>query len=245
MEQNSAGKKRGYIIVLIVLGSLLLAASVVAHLQEDYGTYRFLRGLISFSFLAVIIWYKKSKTNILLVLFLLCYGISSFATMAYEDKKIAMLSLMLNFVSLLFIIKALWPRASLKNLGVTLTVVFAALIVVNGYLFYQFITMLKDFAFGNLHYAAMILGAMALVVCSFLSLVYNHSSSSKASLVFTIFVFLIVFAEVFRAIAYYDFGFGNTSVYVARIIIILSTALLAHYAIMPKEPKDEVSKKLF
>lgn len=236
---------KSYKRVLLIASVLLLVASICIHLLHNFPVYRFLRGLVSLVFLGIIITYTKKNTNPVLAGFLLVYAASSIASVWYELSNIAAISLFLNFFAYLFLIKAVWPKASFKNLGVVLTAVFILLVVFNGYLLYEFISKLRDFANGDLNYAAMLLGAMALVVIGFLSLLYNHSKNTKASLAFTVAIALFIFAEIFRAIGYYDFGFGTTPVYVARIMLILATGLLAHFMLMPKTESEKLSNKFF
>ncbi len=236
---------RNYKKVLFITSVLLLICSILVHFFGNFPLYRFLRGLISFIFLAIIVAYTRKETNGVLVGFLVTYGASSVCTVWYENTTIAAISLFLNFFAYLFLIKAVWPKASFKNLGSVLTIVFIVLVIINTYLLYEFISKLQDFANGSLHYAAMLLGAMSLVIVGFLSLLYNHSQNSKASLVFTLTVFLFVFAEIFRAIGYYNFGFGNMSVYIARVMLITATGLLAHFMLMRKNENEMLSRKFF
>ncbi|WP_147278547.1 hypothetical protein [Marinirhabdus gelatinilytica] len=223
---------------------LLLLASVTVHYLGNYPVYRLLRGVISFTFLAILFSYHKKNTNPLLATFLILYGTSSVITIWYENATLGFISLILNFIAYLFLIRAVWLKATFKNLGIALTLVFIVLIIINAYLLYEFITMMRDFANGGLNYASMLLGAMALVVVSFLALLYNHTYNSKPSLVFTIAVFMFVFAEIFRAIGYYGFGFDNIPVYIARILLILGSGMIVHFALMPKKNNESLSCKL-
>ena len=244
MTQEQIAKKNTYKLVLIGAALLLFLVSVTIHLSENYVVYRLLRALTSVVFLGIIIKYKGWRTNVLLAGFLTCYGLSSFLTIWYENTTLATIALLFNFVAFLFVIKALWKKASFKNLGIVLSVIFAFLILIKGYLLYEFVSMLKDFTLSNMQYAAMLIGAMALIVCSFLALLYNHALNTKASLVFAVVVFLFVFAEVFRAMGYYDFDFGNIFVYIARVIMITATAMLAHFVIMPKSEEESLTNKI-
>lgn len=231
--------------VLLITSVIVLVVSIWFHLLENFPIYRLLRGLISLIFIGIVIAYSKKKINPNLAVFLALYSVSSIATVWYENATIAAISLFLNFFAYLFLVKAVWPKASFKNLGITLSVVFILLVVINSYLLYLFISKLRDLANGNLNYIAMLLGAMALVILGFLSLLYNHSLNTKASLVFTIAILSFVFAEIFRAIGYYDFGFGNASVYIARAMLITATGLLVHFMLMSKTEEEKLSPKIF
>tara|TARA_R110002072_G_scaffold131586_2_gene271302 strand:+ start:19897 stop:20616 length:720 start_codon:yes stop_codon:yes gene_type:complete len=234
---------KNYKLILASVGLILLLASIGVHYFEEFKAYRFLRGFISIAFLCILIYYKQKQVNPLIATFLLIYATSSFATIWYENETMAVVALLLNFISFLFIVKALWKQASFKNLGVFLSIVFVVFIIVNAFMLYRFINMLKDFTVGNLQYAAMLLGAMVLVITGFLVLLYNHACNTKASLVFALAMFLFIFAEIFRALAYYDLGFGNLFVFIARGTLILATALVIHFCLMNKTPKEQLSRR--
>ena len=114
------------------------------------------------------------------------------------------------------------------------------LVLVNAYLLYSFVAMLKEFALSDLHYLFMLLGAMSLVLSGFFSLLFNHQVSSSMSLVFTMFVCILIFSEVFRAMGYYGIDVANVSVYLARGTMILGFALLSYYELLDKKPAEEL-----
>ena len=125
-----------------------------------------------------------------------------------------------------------------------LILIFVVLVLFNAILLYEFVAMMKSYAGSAMHYVFMLLGAMSLVVVGFLALLYNYQYSSKSSLILTLFVFLIIFSEVFRGIAYYDFAFGDLAVYVARILLIVGSFLIVHFSLLDK-PKDELLNRSF
>tara|TARA_A100000171_G_scaffold30980_1_gene29281 strand:+ start:7498 stop:8232 length:735 start_codon:yes stop_codon:yes gene_type:complete len=239
-----AVQPRSYKKILLITSVVLVVASIFIHLLGNYPVYRLFRGLISLIFLGIVLAFSTKKVNQILVAFMFFYSVSSICTVWYENTAIAATSLFLNVFAYLFLIRAVWPKASFKNLGVVLSTVFAGLIIINGYLLYEFISKLKDLANGDATFSAMLLVSMSLVVLGFLSLLYNHSVNTKASLVFLIVAFLFVFAEIFRAIGYYDFGYGNTSVYIARVVLIIAIAMLSHFMLMPKNKEEKLASKL-
>jgi predicted ferric reductase len=97
----------------------------------------------------------------------------------------------------------------------------------------------------SLHYILMVLSTMTLFIAAFFALLYNHKYSSKGTLVFSIFIVLIVFAEVFRAIGYYNFAYGDVAVYIARILLIIASALVVHYSMLPKKEDEALNRRLF
>lgn len=237
--------KNSYKIVLFVFAIFIGISSVYAHQLDDYMWYRGLRGIVSFTALAVLLYYKKRHINYLLAGFLFLYGASSIVTIWYENTSLASLSMILNLMALLFLIKALYPKVSFKNMSWWLIIIFVVLVLFNGFLLYEFVAMMKSYTSSSTQYLFMLLGAMSLVVVGFLALLYNYQHSSKSSLLLVLSVFLIIFSEVFRGIAYYDFAFGDIAVYMARVLLIIGSFLLVHFCLLEK-PKDEaLSKKLF
>ncbi len=232
------GLLKKYTITFVVFATLLLLLSIFVHQTGDFQWYRAIRGLICFSYLFLLLYLKKSKANRILVFFLCLYGVSSFLTIWYEQPWLATLSMALNFVSFVVLIAALFPKVSFKKMNVFFIAIFTLLVLLNAYLLYEFVVMMRDFALGQLHYFLLLLGAMSLVVTGFMSLLYNHKFSSKATLVFTSFVFVLVFAEVFRAIAYYNFAYGDISVYVARALLLLGMSLIVYFDLIPKKTEE-------
>lgn len=175
--------------------------------------------------------------------FLLLYGSSSIATIWYDNPNIANISMGLNFAAFMVLIGALSPKINFKKMNGFFTGIFVVLILINGYLFYMFIEMIRDFTLNDFHFFLIFLGAMSLILSTLFCLLYNHAISSKTSLLFTLFVFIIVFAEVFRVIALYEFAYGNYSVYIARALVLLGISLLVHYELTEKKPSEVLGKK--
>ena len=105
-----------------------------------------------------------------MVLFMILCAISSVATVWYENTIIATASLFVNFLAYMVLIKAVWSKVAFKNVGAGLLAIFLLLVSCIAYLLYEFVLLLKGFAGGDFHYATMLIGAMALVLLSFLSL---------------------------------------------------------------------------
>jgi len=207
--------------------------------------YRALRGVISFSALGVLLYFQGKQTHPLFACFLLLYGASSIVTIWYENTTLATLAMILNFCAVLFLIRALFPKVSFKNMSWWLIIIFVAMVLLNAFLLYEFVAMMKSMAGSSTHYLFMLLGAMSMVVVGFLALLYNYQYSSQSSIILVLFISSIIFSEVFRGIAYYDFAFGNIAVYAARILLIIGTSLLVHYALMMKDKDEELHRKLF
>ena len=49
---------------------------------------------------------------------------------------------------------------------------------------------------------------------------------------FTFFIFIIIFAEIFRGIGYYNLAEGILFVYLARIFLVLGICVLVHFSFL-------------
>ncbi len=224
--------KRDYRICLLCLTFIVLGVSIYVHQVESYLIYRGIRALVIFSALVYLLIRKPNVLKPWMAIFLVLYGASSTLTIWYEHEYFATLSMLLNLLAFWAIILMLIPKVNIKKMNRGYTVLFVILILFNAYLLYEFVHMMKDEAFNNYHYLLMMFGAMSLAIAAFFALVFNHLHTSKLSIVFTIFVFLLIFAEIFRGIAYYDFAYGDIAVYIARFLNISSMALFLHFAIL-------------
>lgn len=235
--------QKKHITILGILSVLFLVASVYFYQIGDPVMFRAMRGIICFAFLFVLYFFQKNRVNWIIVLFLILYGTSSFASIWYDENNIATLSMGLNFLAFLLLVGALSPKIHFKKMNLLFTSIFVILVLVNGYLLYLFVEMIRDFALNDLHYFLIFLGAMSLVFSGFCVLLYNHEYSTKASLILTLFIFVMIFAEVFRAIAIYDFAYGSASVHVARGLLILAISLLVHYELSDKKPAEILGRR--
>ncbi|MDC8006202.1 hypothetical protein POV27_19270 [Aureisphaera galaxeae] len=214
--------------------------SIYIHLTGDFFTYRLSRGVIIFFFLTLLLYYQSGRINRVLVTFMLFYGISSILTIWYEDATSATAAMIINLVAYLVLIISLIRRVTIKGMNTALLMAFVVLIGVNGYLLYELVLILKEFALNSLHYLFILLGSMALALVGFLALLYNHKHSSKVTLFFTFFVFLLIFSEVFRALGYYDIVYGDIAVYIARFLLIAALSMLLNHAIMDKKAGEQI-----
>ncbi|NND64097.1 MAG: hypothetical protein HKN48_12975 [Flavobacteriaceae bacterium] len=233
---------KNYSFWLIIITLLILGVSVYAHQIDNFGVYRGLRLLPILGALVFLILRKPKIHRWWMLLFLVLYGVSSALTIGYEISLLAVLSMLFNMLAFWVLIVTLFPKINFRKMNMLFSSIFIIMVLLNAYLLYEFVNMIKEFAQNTLHYLFMMLGAMSLVAAGFFALVYNHLNSSRVSIVFTVFVFTLIFAEVFRAIAYYDFAYGDISVYIARLLNIISMALLIHFAIISARAKVSLAQ---
>lgn len=172
------------------------------------------------------------------VLFLIFYGCSSMLTIGYENKWWATTAMLFNCIAYLFLLFPLYKKVNFQKMSFWLKIVFLLMMGINGYLLYTFITSLESLTHDIFHYGAIVLGAMELIILAFLALLYNYVISNKNSLVFIGFVFALIFGEVFRGLAYYDFGLGNTPVYLARALVIMTIIFFTIYMLSNKKEEE-------
>lgn len=234
-----------YRLLIFSLGTLLFIISIITLTNSNIFFYRFLRGFICFVFLILILLFQKKDSNPLLMVFLAFYGTSSVLTMWYENNLMATLSMGLNVLSFIVLIRALLPKISFIKINSFLIISFAVMILINGFLSYHFITMFKGMTLSNTHFAFVILNTLGIVLVSFLGLLYNHKYSTKSSIIFVGFILLLLFSEVFRGIAYYEMAYGDYSAHIARGLLILSMALLMHYSFLKKKDDELLNSHFF
>lgn len=194
--------------------------SIVSHQLDSFTIYRAIRGIVVLSCLLGLIIFFRKHLKWWMFLFLFLYGLSSLLTIWYENNLLAIIALGLNLIAILILIAGIVPQVDFRKMNWLFISVFVILILFCTYLLYEFVFMLKDYALSDFHFILMLLGAMSLAIAGFFTLLYNHLHSNKVTLLFTGFVFFIIFAEIFRAIGYYDFAYGDIAVYLARALLI-------------------------
>src|SRR5690606_6249400 len=221
-----------YKIRLGILAVFFIILSVTLHLFHNYFLFRLLRGIICYTTLVYLFIAHGKNIQKWLVGFLFFYGASSITTVWYAYGTVASISMILNFIAFLMLLWYIVPKFNLKNLTKKFTLLFILMILVNGYLFFQLIELMKEMTLNYTQYLFMVLSAFCGLLLAFLSLFYNHFFNSKQSMSFTLIVFLIIFAEIFRGIAYYDLGHSAAFVYLARILLVLSLYTLVHFSFL-------------
>ena len=231
---------KNFKLILIIVSIILFLVSYVTYINidqipgdsEDFLVYRLLRSVSSFVFLLLIVILQKNVVNRLLLLFLSIYTLSSFLTVWYEYKVLATLSMGFNALSYLMLSIYLYHK--IKNIKIDLFVIssFTLIFVFLSYLGYQFTDSFKELTLSWLHYVFIVLNVVFIVVNTFLGIIYNHKYSTKNSLIFMGFQIALLFAEVFRGIAYYNIGYDFIAVHIARGLLITSMALFSFYTLL-------------
>ena len=221
-----------------------VSAYVYTHDTAQFLYYRVARATICYAYLLFILLVHGNRANPLIVLFLFFYGTSSLATIWYEINIVASIAMGLNFVSFLFLIKATFPKINLKKMSTALLISCGVMILINGYLLYLLLGMIKGMTLSDVHFLLTILNSMSLFMAAFFAFLYYHTYSTRPSLIFMLAVFLIAFCEVFRAIAYYDIAYGTAAVYIARALLILGLSFMTIYTFTRKSEVEALNRTL-
>ena len=118
---------------------------------------------------------------------------------------------------------------------------FIIMMIVNGFLMYQLIDMIREFTLSNFHFAIVICSTIALLLVSFLAFLYNDQYSTKATFVFLFLVIVILFSEIFRSFAYYNIAFGDIDAHIARFLLLAGMCLLVEYNFINKKEEEILS----
>ncbi|CAM3445899.1 hypothetical protein [Aequorivita lipolytica] len=223
---------KNYKLVLGILAIFFILLSITALMFQNYFLFRLLRGIICYTTLLYLIISHGKNIQKWLVGFLFFYGASSITTVWYENGTMASISMILNFIAFLILLLYIVPKVNLKNLSKTFTFLFIVIVMVNGYLFFQLIELMKEMILSNTQYIFMILDALCGILLIFLALLYNHSVNTAQSMNFTILIFLLIFGEIFRGIAYYNLVYSTTFDYLARIFLVLSLYTFVHFSFL-------------
>lgn len=231
--------------IIAIIALILLALSLKVHFDHNFFLYRSLRGVSCFVFLGYLLYLKKIREYPLLILFLFFYGISSFIIVWYENSNVAIVALLFNLIAILLLIKAIWPKVNFKKMNLFFISLLSIVVFLIAFLLFKFILMIEGFTETKAHFSIIFIGSLSFIVLCYLTLLYNYIHSTKASLIFTLFIFGILFGEVFRAIGYYDFTYGNEAVYLARALLLISLSLLVNYTTIDTIESETLSKRIF
>lgn len=233
---------RNYKVGLGILAVCFISASIIIHAFHNYFLYRLLRGIICYTTLAYLLIAHRKNIQKWLVGFLFFYGASSIAAVWYEYGIMASTSMILNFIAFLLLLWFIIPKFKIENLTKTFTLLFILMVIVNGYLFFQLIELMKDMTLNYTQYAFMVLSAFCGILLGFLALFYNHFYNTRQSMAFVLLVFLLIFSEIFRGIGYYNLTDGVVFIYLARISLVLALCVLVHFSFLDLKNPKRLSK---
>lgn len=232
---------KNYKIGLGILAVFFIVLSVIIHLFHNFFLYRLLRGIICYTALIYLLVAQRSHLQKWMAGFLFFYGASSVATVWYENAIMASVAMILNFVSFLMLLWYVVPKFKTENLTKAFSLLFVVMIIINGYLFFQLVELMRAMTLSGTQYIFMLLSACCGILLAFLALFHNHFYNTPQSMAFTLLIFLIIFAEIFRGIGYYDLGQSVIFIYLARIFLVLALCTAVHFSFLDSK-KGNIQK---
>lgn len=236
---------KNYKWALTLIAIVFFTVSMAIYVQSNFLSYRLMRAIICFGFLVLLLWYRKKRPVLVLCQFLFFYGVAGLMTLWYEIEWVAGLSIALSVAAYIVLIVALMAKVKLKGTSLILLMGAVVTYVIITYLLYELVEIIGNAASSNPLYLLIAVTAMIFILLSFLTILYNHRYSTKSTLVFSIFVFALIFSEIFRALGYYNIAYGIIAVYISRALFILGISLLVHYSLLNKKKEEVLSYGFF
>ncbi|MBX2827274.1 MAG: hypothetical protein KTR22_03895 [Flavobacteriaceae bacterium] len=206
-----------------------MVCSLVFHPNEDHYYFRGMRmmvGLISLLLMALF----AVKKNGLLLAFAFCYSFSSLLTLWYEQDIMAALSMIVNGISFVFLIILVMRKLEFKMPDKWFLGSWILAILVIGWLMYSFLGILYDYVSSVRLFIAICFSSGVMFLLGVIAFLYNNEQNSRSSIIYVFSHLLLVFAEMFRGVGYYDFVDSVSGQYIARLLLIASFTLLIRFS---------------
>lgn len=236
---NSYNKK--YKVGLAIFAACFVVISISFHIAENYFWFRLIRGIFCYSILAYLLFTLRKDVNKWVVGFLTFNGASCFAMVWYENDVMASISMILGFISILFVFWHVIPGIKIQNFNKRFTFLFILILLFNGYLFIQLIESMRSAILTEAQYNFMLLSSIGGSLLGFFALFNNHIYNTPQSMSFMILVLLLIFSGVLRAIGYYNLETGLPFMYVARLLYALAISVLVHYSFLDSRLKRNLA----
>lgn len=223
-------------VLLLIPGTILLA-SLAINPATDPMYYRGLRALFSVLLLGSLIL-MDSGENKLLKWHFLFYGLSSFLTIWFEIKWIGIISMLINIMALLFLIKLVWSKLKFKKMGTIFIMGLVIVALINAYLLFRFVEILWQSA--DSKYVILSIAGLSMVffTLTVLAFVYNNEVNNARSITLIFAAIFLIFAEIFRGTGHYDVIDPILSQYIARGLLVIGGSLVYHFGYI--ELKDPI-----
>lgn len=228
-----------YIWMISLLGMLL---GMVSYYFMSEFLYRFLRFLIPLSFLLLIFKQHGGRSHRFITAFLVLYTVSSIAAAWFEHPYWGSVSMLVNGLSFLLLSWGVVGRISWKNISWGVIGMVLIVLGINGTLTVEFLKMLQPMTYDQPQFVSICIMAAVLFILGLLIFVYNHQFNTKATLMFSGFGLVLIFAETFRGVGYYDLAFKQLSDVLGRLLTILSLAMLTHYTFIETNDDQPLSE---
>jgi hypothetical protein len=224
--------KRFWTILLVGIGIVLFVIGFFFHQKEAFPLYRFVSAVIPLAYMCMMLVFIGRKSAKWLLVFFTLYALSRLTTIFYEIDYMASVFLILNSFAFLCLVWYAFRQIDLTTMNVLFKVIFAIVVLVNGYFVYQLLVFVRGGLLSEAHYINMLFNGACSIVMALAALLYNHQSGTRASMYFLIAVLLIIFSQIFLTLGYYNLGYDNNiSIHIARTLLILSCLMFVKHNI--------------
>ncbi len=224
MDIFSVNKKS--IIAFITLLCLNFLAIYLS--QNTYGfAIRVLESILCF---ILFLKLNKGTKGTLLILIYSFFIIPEMLSLGNGIVALYMLAIARIIRHVLIIIYIL-SMINYKNKNRNLLVIISFVVLLNIYLAYIVLDLIKSKLFSDLHYIFMIAESVLMLILGFLAALYGQGKNTEKSKCFMIAVFAFIFADVFFAVAFYAniqplFYLDSTLFLIGLIYLLKSTTIL-------------------
>lgn len=203
-----------------------------------YTVYWSLRILASVVFMGWGLFLTSIKIPKLIISFFVVFILGAIFALQFDSYYPEMLYIILNIVSLLLLIIHLRGYLNYKKMSLLLIISFLIALILNGYFVFELIKIISSFTVSGFHHFLYIISGSSILILAFAALFYNHIISSKASMSFLIFSIFFIFYHVFLVMGHYKVGYDpTTTLFIARILLLLSFVNLVRYLVLSTEKK--------
>lgn len=186
----------------IIAFTILLCLNFLS-IYLDQNTYGFaMRVLNALLFFVLFLKLNKAPKNALLVLIYCFFVIPELFSLADGIGALYMISITRLIRHLLMIVYVL-SLLKYKNKNRNLIIIISFVVLLNVYLVYIVLDLIKTNLFSDLHYFFMIGESILMLILGFLAALYGQSKNTLKSKNFMIATFAFIFSDVFYAIAFY------------------------------------------
>lgn len=225
-ESVTVSKSKFFIWIVTLLPILLIGLSIMLHPYEDYLQFRSIRVLVSFLFLLATLYLYGKNLSRWVYWHMFFYGLASIAAIFFENNLIAILTMVLNFISFVLLIIMLLRRIDFSMRNWLFYGALCLAILVHIWLLYYLMEMLYEVHKSITLLVSIVLSTIGSFSLTVFTFIYNHDRKSKSSLFLVTFIVLLVFSETFRGVGYYGLVDAVSGQYWARALLVLAYVFL-------------------
>ncbi len=232
-----------HIRIAILLSVLLFILSMSIDPDQDYIYFRGLRALTAFSFLASLLVFEKSRVNSFALGFVFLHGFSSLLSIWYENDNIACITMLLNAIGFLLLLILIRSKVTLKRLDPIIIIAISVSAIVFGWLSFSFVEVLFDYIVSIPLLVIISIQMTIVYILHIYAFIYLNETNTGSSVLFVMFLILIVFSETFRGIGYYKIVDSALGQYTARFLLLGSYCFIYFFCFHINDSGKLLSKR--